>query len=462
MSFSIRTKLSLAFVFIALISVFMTSIMTNFLLEKQFRQYVIEKQSSKSKEIISLIAQQYLGKSNWRSDVIQNIGINALENGFIVKVKDTSGITIWDATTHNSGMCEQMISDMSKNMISRYPNWQGGYVENKYPIAVNSKEVGIVEIGYYGPFYFNDNDLFFINTINKALLFIGIISLMLSLAIGAFFSKRLSIPIVKVTETAKQIAKGRFSERSMQKSTTNELKELISTINHMAESLETHEKLRKQLTGDVAHELRTPMATIQSHLEAMIDGIWHPTSERLKSLHEEVIRVNKMVSDLGLLAKYEGENLVLNKSRFNISNLIQSIVMNYDAEFKSKDIDIDYSVCDEVINADKDKLTQVFVNLLSNALKYTPQGGKVQIEVQSFEEFTMVSITDSGQGIPEEDLPFIFERFYRADKSRNRLTGGAGIGLTIAKSIIDAHHGSIQVKSKVNDGSTFIVLIPKK
>lgn len=462
MTLSLRMKLSLAFIFVALISVFMISITANYLLEKQFKQYVMEKQDSKNKEILTLITQQYTGKSTWRADVIQDIGINALETGLIVKVRDASGTVIWDATTHNSGMCDQMISNMRKNMLSRYPNWQGGYVETKYPIVINSKEVGVVEIGYYGPYYFNDSELYFINTLNRALIIVGIISLLLSLVAGSLLSNRLSAPITKVIESAKLIAKGHFSERSSQKSSTKELKELISTINYLAESLETHEKLRKQLTGDVAHELRTPLATIQSHIEAMIDGIWHPSSERLTSIHEEVTRVSKLVGDLGLLAKYEGENLVMNKTRFDISELLQKIVMNFEGKFNAKGVAIGYSGYEEVVNADRDKIAQVFVNLLSNALKYTVPGGKVEFTVESFEEFTKVTVADNGQGIPTEDLPFIFERFYRADKSRNRLTGGAGIGLAIAKSIIDAHHGSIHVNSKIDEGSTFIVFIPKK
>lgn len=462
MSFRLRTKLSLAFVFVALISVLMTSIMANSLLEKQFRRYVIEKQDNKNKEVISLITQQYMGKDSWRADVVQNIGISALENGLIVKVKDASGNDVWDATKHNSGMCDQMIANMRRNMLSRYSNWQGEYVENKYPIIVDSREVGAVEIGYYGPFYFNDSDLYFINSLNQALIVIGIISLILSLIIGILFSKRLSVPITKVIETAKLIAKGRFSERSTQKSSTNELKELIFTINHLAESLETHEKLRRQLVVDVAHELRTPMTTIQSHIEAMIDGIWQPSTERLKSIYEEAKRVNKMIGDIGLLAEYEGDNLILNKTRFNIHELLQNIVMNFESEFKMKGVNIVYTECDELVIADRDKLAQVFVNLLSNALKYTSRGGKVELITERFEEFVKVSVIDNGQGIPEKDIPFIFERFYRADKSRNRHTGGAGIGLAIAKSIMDAHHGSIQVKSKLNEGSTFTVLFPSK
>lgn len=461
MTLSLRIKLSLTFVFVALISVFMTSIMANFLLEKQFRQYIVQKLETENKEIVSLISQQYDEKSKWRIDVIENIGVTALEKGLIVKVKDASGKTIWDATQHNSGMCEQMLANMSKNMLSRYPNWQGGYIENKYPVTSSLNEVGIIEIGYYGPFYYNDSDLYFINTLNNALIWIGLISLFLSLLLGVLFSKRLSSPIIKVIETAKLIAKGDFKQKSSDTSSTKEIQELIITINNLAESLETHEKLRKQLTIDVAHELRTPMATLQSHMEAMIDGIWQPTADRLKSCHEEIIRVNKMIGDLSLLAKFEGQNLVLNKTDFNVTDLVASVVMNFESEFVNKGVDICYAGEDETISADRDKITQVLVNLLSNSLKYTPPDGTVEIIVEGEENTVEITVRDNGQGIPEEDLPHIFERFYRADKSRNRLTGGAGIGLTIVKSIIDAHHGAIRVQSKVNVGSVFTVSLPR-
>jgi len=461
MTLSLRTKLSLTFVFIALLSVSMTSIMANFLLEKQFRKYVVQKLETENKEIVSLISQQYIEKSNWRTDVIENIGVTALEKGLIVKVKDASGKTIWDATKHNSGMCNEMLANMAKNMLSRYPHWQGGYLENKYPVTSNFNEVGTIEIGYYGPFYYNDSDLYFINTLNNALIWIGIISLLLSLLLGVLFSKRLSAPIAKVIETAKLIAKGDFRQKSSDKSSTKEIQELIVTINNLAESLETHEKLRKQLTADVAHELRTPMATLQSHLEAMMDGIWQPTADRLKSCHEEIIRVNKMIGDLGLLAKFEGQNLVLNKTNFNVTELVAGIVTNFESEFVNKGMNICYSGEDETIFADRDKITQVFINLISNSLKYTQPGGTVEIHVESHENAVVITVRDNGQGIPKDDLPHIFERFYRADKSRNRLTGGAGIGLTIVKSIVDAHQGAIIVHSELNTGSVFMVSIPR-
>jgi len=228
-----------------------------------------------------------------------------------------------------------------------------------------------------------------------------------------------------------------------------------------AQTLEKQEALRKKMGADVAHELRTPLATLQSHMEAMIDGIWEPDADRLKSCYEEIIRINKMVGDLEKLAKYEGESLVLNKTTFDISELIRRIICNFEPEFKNSGIEIAFEGKAEEIFADRDKMSQVIINLVSNALKYTQAGGMVKISAKSEEGVVEIRVKDTGQGIPEEDLPFVFERLYRADKSRNRLTGGAGIGLTIAKTIVEAHNGHIEVYSKINEGTEFLITLPK-
>lgn len=462
MKYSLRTKLSLSYVFVALISVFIISVLTNFLLEKHFSEYIIENQERKNKEIASLISQQYKSDGNWDTDGIENICINALGQGMIIKVVDSNQKVIWDARLHNNVLCDQKIAHMAENMSSRYPNWKGGYVEDIYPVTSKLSTVGRVEIGYYGPFYFTDSDVAFISTINRLLMGVAVFSLILSLVIGAVMAKRLSTPISRVISTAEMISKGYFSDRTSEQSSTKEISQLTKTINNLAETLETQEVLRKRLTADVAHELRTPLATLQSHMEAMVDGIWKPDIERLKSCHEEIMRINRMVGDLQKLAKYESENLILNKTSFDISEIIQNIIKNFEREFMRKEIDVSFIGEKEFVYADKDKMSQVIVNLLSNALKYTQQGGRVDVTVKASADTTEISIKDNGRGIPDDDLPHIFERFYRADKSRNRLTGGAGIGLTITKAIVEAHKGKIQVQSKVDEGTEFSISLPKQ
>jgi len=169
-----------------------------------------------------------------------------------------------------------------------------------------------------------------------------------------------------------------------------------------------------------------------------------------------------MVKDLEKLAKYESDNLAINKTEFDLGEVINIIVRNFETEFALKNVKLKFLYRSEKIYGDRDKISQVIINLISNGLKYTDEGGVVEINVDELDTYIVIKIKDNGIGMSEEDLPHIFERFYRADKSRNRLTGGAGIGLTITKAIIDAHKGKIKVDSIKGKGTEFEVLIPKK
>lgn len=460
MKYSLRVKLTVSYIVVIALLVYLIFLFTNVVLEKYFQNYVIRQQEERNSEVVALITQQYKGDNKWDSKVIEDIGINALENGMIIRVKDFNGNTIWDATVHNSGMCKDMLDHMASNMESRYRNFNGKYIESPYNIMKNSEKLGIVEVGYYGPFYFSDSDLDFINSINKMLIGVGLLSLLFALVFGAIMAKRLSYPISKVIRSTEVIAKGDYGIRITEESSTKEIGQMTLAINNLAESLEKQEALRKRMSADVAHEFRTPVATLQSHLEAMIDGIWKPDTERLKSCHEEVLRIGRMVGDLEKLARYEGENLVLNKESFDLGELINIIVHNFESDFKNRGVELKFQSIKQKIFADRDKVSQVIVNLLSNALKYTPEGGTVEIELSLSDREVNIAVRDNGSGISGEDLPYIFERFYRADKSRNRSTGGSGIGLTIAKSLVEAHNGRIEVKSEPGKGTEFIVTLP--
>ena len=239
-----------------------------------------------------------------------------------------------------------------------------------------------------------------------------------------------------------------------------EIDTLIKSINDLSFKLDEQENLRKRLTTDISHELRTPLTSIQTHLEAMIDGIWEPDIERLNSVNEEVIRLTNLVNQLQNLAKFDSEKSKLNLSQINVENLIRNVVYNNQGKALEKNIDI---VCElESINAylDKDKISQVIVNLLSNAIRYTNDGGSIYIRLYKDNNNIKINFKDSGIGIPKGNLNYIFERFYRVDESRSKDTGGIGVGLTIVKSIIDLHQGKIDVRSEINEGSEFIVTLP--
>jgi two-component system sensor histidine kinase BaeS len=459
---SLRKKLALSYMLVAMICIVLVSVLANFYLEKQFKNYVIETHNMRSEDIVKSISSQFGLNGNVNTAAIERIGISALENGLILKVVDNFGTTLWDARVHNNGMCEAILSHFSNNMINMYSNWHGGFVSNDYDIVSSDKKRGTVSIGYYGPYYFSDNDVAFLNTLNRIFLTVGAASLMLALMIGLFMSGALSRPILKIIRAAEAISKGKYKDRIKENSNISEIDDLIQSINGLAADLEKQETLRKRLTADVAHELRTPLATLQSHMEAIIDGIWDPTIERIKSCHEETMRINRMVGDLEKLAQYESESLILYKTEFDLSEVTNNIITNFQGEFLSKNVELRFQPEIALINGDKDKITQVVVNLLSNALKYTQSSGKVEVKIEKDNGSVNLTVKDSGIGISEEDLPYIFERFYRVDKSRNRMTGGAGIGLTITKSIVEAHNGTITVSSELNKGTDFIVKLPIK
>jgi two-component system sensor histidine kinase BaeS len=461
---SLRTRLSISYIVVALICILLVSLLANIFLENQFRTYIKQNLDRQNREIVAQLIREYDGDNGWNQLNVTNIGMNALEQGLIVKLKSIDGSVIWDATLHNNGLCRQMITHMAQNMASRYPNWRGNYIEHEYPVIKNFKTVGIAEIGFYGPFFFKDTDLAFINTLNRILVGVAILALFLALLIGSWMSRRLSAPIARVINTAGQIAGGNLAARSHQPSNIREIKQLITAINDLGQTLQQQELLRKRLTADMAHELRTPLTTLQSHIEAILDGIWQADPERLKVCHQEIMRVTRLVKDLEQLAKYENESLILNKNLSDIGELVKQIIINFEPEFSKKGVDLQLHLAetDGLISMDRDKISQVIMNLLSNALKFTPAGGAVHIITESHPEMAIIKIRDNGPGIAPRDLPYIFERFYRADQSRTRFTGGSGIGLTIAKAIVEAHKGSITVQSEMGKGSEFIISLPKE
>ena len=234
-----------------------------------------------------------------------------------------------------------------------------------------------------------------------------------------------------------------------------ELTQLADSLNHLSEELQKQESLRRNLTADVAHELRTPLETLKSHLEALGDGVWEPTKERFDSCSEEVDRLIQLVASLQTLTQAESESLDLRMEPAKLLVVAQSVVSLVEPYYESKGVHLRLEGNDQVeVMLDRDKWKQVLLNLLDNALKYTEQGGTVTVSVGPG---AVVQVADTGAGIREEDLPFVFERFYRAEKSRNRATGGAGIGLAIVKKFVTAHGGTITAESEFGKGTTFTI-----
>lgn len=331
----------------------------------------------------------------------------------------------------------------------------------KYDINVGDDVVGYLDVGFYGPYYYNDNDFKFLNSLNIILTIVGSISIVLAAIAGIILAGKISVPVNAATKAAKDIAQGNYNNRINTDICTMELSELGNAVNHMAESLNNQEMLRRRLTSDVAHELRTPVANVSSNIEAIIEGALEPTNERLLSCYNELVRITGIITELEKLRQIESENMILHKEYADIYELAKDVKLVFENEISKKNIQCDIIGKHTSAWVDKDKMSQVFNNLISNAVKYTDDYGYIKLTVSEECENIVITVKDNGCGIDDNDLPYIFERFYRTDKSRNRSTGGAGIGLTITRAIVQSHGGTVYAESKKGEGSIFSVIIPK-
>lgn len=458
---SLRKKLTITFLMIALLSLAFVGLFANVSLGKQFEDYATARLNQSISKTVNQVTDLYVRSGEqWSISSLDETGMALLIDGLILRVEDISGQVVWDAQVHNNGMCLRILQNMAQNMQSYQANFQGGYEEQSFPAVVNGAEVGTIIVGYYGPFYFNEADLQFLSSLNRILLLAGAVSLGACVLLGAYLARRLSKPITDVIAATGKIAEGNYSERLTHAENTAELVALSHSVNSLAASLETQENLRKRLTADVAHELRTPLTTLQSTVEAMIDGVWTPDETHLNSMREEVLRLNKLVDELGTLSRFESESLRLNTEPFDLMELCQQTIQNFESTARQKGVHLTCTGSQAFVAADRDKIGQVLINLMHNALKFTPSGGTVSIATEVEHDRAVLTMRDTGCGIAPEHLPFIFERFYRADPSRTRETGGSGIGLAIALAIAKAHNGDIRVCSTVGEGSEFVLSLP--
>lgn len=456
----LNSKLILSLVSVIILVVVAIAVSINSIFEKKFEQYIIKNNESEVSNIINSIESEYID-GRWNLYSIEKIGEKAIDNGIFVDLYNTNGNLIWGARTYSQDRCNAMMGSIENNMNHMMTNWHGKYTEQTFNLKSSANEViGNIKIGTYGSLYYMDNDVDFLKEINKVITAIGILMTLITIFIAILIANNISKPIEVVSNMANLMGDGGYDSKIEYQSDIYEIDTLIRSINNLSSKLEEQENLRKRLTTDISHELRTPLTNVQTHLEAMIDGIWEPNIERLNSVNEEVIRLANLVNQLKNLAKFDSEKNKLNLSEVSIGKLIKNIVYNNQGCALEKNINIVFNL--ESINTylDKDKISQVIVNLLSNAIRYTNNGGNIYINAHKEKENIKIHFKDDGVGIPKESLNYIFERFYRVDESRSKETGGIGVGLTIVKSIVDLHKGKIEVKSKINEGSEFIITLP--
>ena len=291
-------------------------------------------------------------------------------------------------------------------------------------------------------------------------------SVLAALLVSWFLSRRIVAPVQILSDASQNIAEGHYDER-VQVNGTDEIAQLATRFNQMAAQLEQVESMRRQLIGDVTHELRTPLTSIKGYMEGLVDGVLPSTPETFNQIHREADRLSRLVDDLQELSRVESKAYLLDVRSVAVPNLVQTTVKRLSPQAMAKRINLHSSLPADlpVLQADEDRITQVLVNLVANAIQYTPEDGDVTISAARQMDEMHISVKDTGIGIPPEHIENLFTRFYRVDKSRSRNAGGgSGIGLTIARHLVEAHGGRIWAESK-GDGQgstfTFSLKIPK-
>jgi histidine kinase len=297
---------------------------------------------------------------------------------------------------------------------------------------------------------------------NESLIVAVIAATLVAMVASLIFSRNIVAPVRLMTTASGRIAEGHYDERVASQG-SDELSQLAKSFNQMAEQLEQVESMRRQLIGDVAHELRTPLTSIQGSAEALMDGVLPASDETYLQIHAEAERLSHLVNDLQELSRVESHAIQLDFQTVDSTALIQTVTKRLQHQFDEKRVMLTLSLPHDpiIVLADADRTIQILTNLIGNALQYTLKNGMVTVSIERDKYEARVSVHDTGFGIPAEHLAHIFDRFYRVDKSRSRAHGGSGIGLTIAKHLVEAHGGKIWAESAgENKGSAFIFTLP--
>lgn len=453
---TLRSKILFYFVSISLIGILVVSFFIQWGFQESFKSYLDRNRDQKIERIVGEIEKDYKTSGHFSTQTI--LGIvheEAMTEQLYFQLYDRFGQLQMDSS---------QIRGLMNSLGLTEPATGGEKWQSKsYSLIVNNQVIGRLVAIY--PEGLIDNEYTFLQTIQLYILAAVCLTIILAIVFSLLFSKKLTSSLKRLSCAANELQQHNLNIRIPLKGLPTEVKHLAISFNNLAESLAKEEMLRKQFTGDLAHELRTPLATLRSQIEAFQDGIWEPTPQRLQQSYDELMRLVRLVNELEKLLAAENPQIRLEKIELEAGSVISAIGEMFLPIFLQKGVHLHIKEPkeEELFFADKDRLMQILSNVLNNALKYTPEGKNVTIAVSTEKDgFVGFVISDEGSGMTEEDIPYIFERFYRGDKSRDRKTGGAGIGLSIVKALMDAHKGVIKVKSKQHKGTAITLWFPKE
>jgi len=449
-----RTRLTLSFVLVTLLAVTVLAVAVNWVTRASFQGYLGQVETRREQVWAELFSSYYIRYGGWAG--VQELfgdprrgrgqgppvgrGRMGLER---VVLADAGGVIVADSYGLRLG--EEMTPAEKASATS---------------IIVNGRKVGILKVGMPVIPGILSQEERFIQTVTLAVIITGFLAAAIAALAGRYVAFRITEPLQELTEAIQKLPSGSY--RPVNVTGDEEIRKLVSAFNDMSAKLEKYEEMRKNLMADVAHELRTPLTVLRGQLESLQAGTLEATPAVIMSLHDEILRLSRLVHDLQELSLAEASKLPLHPETFNLTEAVHK-VMNFfqvEAETRSISLTLDSEGEDFPVTADKDRIGQVLVNLLGNAFRHTPEKGKVEISIKKSRGEAAVTVADSGPGIAPEELSRVFERFYRTGRSRSREEGGTGLGLAIAKSFVEAHGGRIWAESERGRGTRFTFTIP--
>ncbi len=328
------------------------------------------------------------------------------------------------------------------------------------PIEVDGKVIGYILAASERP-GFTTEELAYLRQTYRAVALAAVAAIAIALAVGTLLASSLTRPLRELKQAAQKMTNGDLQQQVAIHS-QDEIGELGQAFNQMSSELARSNQLRRQMTADIAHDLRTPLTVIAGYVESMRDGVLAPTPQRLEIIYAEIERLQRMVEDLRTLSRAEAGELTLNRQNLSVERLLHQAAAAFQQQAEQRGVQLRAQAAEKLppIWADETRIMQVLGNLITNALRYTPEGGQVTLSAARDGEWMVLQVSDTGSGIAAEDLPRVFDRFYRGDTARSEQGGESGLGLAIARAYVQAHGGEISAASQVGQGSTFTIRLP--
>ncbi len=457
---SLVWKFLLAFVLVVLVGIGTVALMARNAAVREVRYFMDHGGFNDMQRVADYLSAYYQGKGSWQgidpllSDelIVEPIMEGRVARGFMGRMR-VAGLTLTDPA----------------GVVIAGERYEAGYeipeseLDSSTPISVEGETVGLLfltDIAPLGP------EAGLLQRMGQSLVVAALAAGLVALIVGGLLIYSLLRPVRDLTTAARALATGDLSRR-VEVRGTDELGDLSQAFNQMAANLERAETLRQEMTADIAHELRNPLAVIQARLEAIIDGVNPATSENLAAVLEQSHMLNHLVEDLRTIALADAGQLALERTEVDLIALVNRVGKNHTDQAQAKEVELRVEVNGtQEIKAfvDPVRMEQVLGNLLSNALRHAPNGGEVVLGIEAAEDtgVALIEVMDNGEGIPEEAIDNVFTRFYRADKGRSREAGGTGLGLAIARRLVEAHGGTIRAGNRPEGGAIFSVEIPRQ